>query len=77
MKRSHSSPRAVVLDHDDDRALVDGEVGVRDPVLAFAERVLEAVLAPDAIAELVIEVAERLHAVLGRVGEGGQRRRSA
>ena len=39
----------MVLDHDDDGPLVDGEKSVCVPVLALAERIDEAELAPEAL----------------------------
>ena len=46
----------MVLDHHDDRALVDREIGFGVPAPGQIERVLEAVLAPDPIAEVVMEM---------------------
>src|SRR3546814_4105853 len=49
----------VVLDHRDDRALVDGEPCVRIPAFRLAEGVDEAVVAPDAVAHRAKQVADR------------------
>ena len=60
----------MVFDHDDDGALVDGEVGFGLPVGGFAEAVDKSVFAPDFIAEVFVEMAERLHRLFRRVGQG-------
>ena len=43
-------PGAVILDHDDDRSLIDGQEGVGIPVAALAEGIHEAVASPDLVA---------------------------
>src|SRR5262245_31450444 len=60
---------AMVFDHDDDRALIDGEIARIDPLLALAECVAKSELAPDTVAEAFVEVSQRLHAVVWRIRE--------
>ncbi len=67
----------MVLDHHDDRPLVDGEESVCVPVLAFAERVDEAELAPEALAVPLQEVPQHGHDLGGRIGQARERGRRA
>ena len=60
----------MVFDHDDDRALVTRQMRFRLPVGGFAEAVDEAVFAPDFIAQRFVEMAERLHRLFRRIGQG-------
>lgn len=62
---------AVVLYHDGNWALVDGEVAFRIPVVRFAECVVEAEGAEELVAH-VVEVAHHLHGIFRGVDDGGQ-----
>ena len=62
----------MVLDHDGDGGLVEAHVDGGDPVVGAVEGVAEAVLAPQAVAEIPVEVQERGPGGLGGVGEGRQ-----
>src|SRR6516225_4216632 len=64
---------AVVLDHDDDRALIDGEMRLRIPILALAEGIDEAVIAPKMFAELPVEMLEGSERVFGHIGDRRKR----
>ena len=75
MKRFQSRPLRKFSDHDDDRYLIDRQVGARMPVAAFAERMYEAEPTPDAKLQLRQEIAQRAHRLVRRVGKA--RKRSA
>src|SRR5262249_45617135 len=66
--------RQMVLDHDYDRALVDRETGIRHPLALLAEGILQSVVAPDSVAEPVVEMPERRKAFNRRVWERRQGR---
>src|SRR6266496_1246546 len=57
-----NSPGSVVLDHDQDRSLVDAQHLSVPPAGGQIERVAETVARPDARTELVVEVAQRRQA---------------
>ena len=63
LRAAHEQPpheaAAEILDHDDDRPLVDREIGFRDPVLLRAEGVPEPVFAPEPPAQRRCEIAKR------------------
>ena len=61
----------MVLDHDDDRPLVDGEIALRGPVLLLAEGIKESVRAPEPLSEVIIEVFEGLQGLHSELGERG------
>ena len=63
----------MVLDHDDDRALVDGEEGVGVPVSALAERIDEAELAPERFPCRVKKWRSTRHDLCGRIGQARER----
>ncbi len=75
MKRFQSRRLRKFSDHDDDRYLIDRQVGARMPVAAFAERMYEAEPTPDAMLQLRQEIAQRAHRLVRRVGKA--RKRSA
>src|SRR5262249_27358426 len=68
-------PAAVILDHRDDWALTDRDEGVRVPGLLLAEALDEPITSPDAVTEILIEVAQRTHGLLWSIGEARQRGR--
>ena len=57
----------MVLDHDDDRPLVDGEIAIRCPVLLLAEGIIESVRAPELLSQVIVEVLEGLQGLVGTV----------
>src|SRR5262245_61485233 len=67
----------MVLQHYDDRPLVDGEESICVPLLAFAERVDEAELAPQPLAVPGQELPQQDDDLGGRVGKAGQPGRRA
>ena len=75
MKRFQSRRLRKFSDHDDDRYLIDRQVGARMPVAAFAKRMYEAEPTPDAMLQLRQEIAQRAHRLVRRVGKA--RKRSA
>src|SRR5215510_10608904 len=64
----------MVLEHYDDRPLVDGEKSICVPLLALAERVDEAELAPQPLAVPRQEVPQQGDDLGRRVGKAGQPR---
>src|ERR1700749_1074202 len=66
----------MILHHDDDGALVDGQVAVTEPIALLAECVEEAVAAPEfAPVPPAQEMTQRTHHLERRVGQACQRRR--
>ena len=61
--------RPIILEHDGYRALVNGEVALRIPVVRFAESIAEAIGAEDLISHLV-EVAHHLQRLFRGIDDG-------
>src|ERR1700761_3147013 len=64
---------AMVLDHDDDWALIDGKIGIGVPVSRLAKRVHETIPSPYLVAVSRQEMADRGHRRLRQVGHAGER----
>ena len=64
----------MVFDHNDNRSLVDGKVGGSKPRLIERKGVVEAILAPQFVAERVIEKFQGSHRLIGGIGKGRQSR---
>ena len=59
----------VILNHDCDRSLVDGEVTLRIPIVRFTESIVEAERSEHFVAH-IIEVAHHLHGVFRCIDDG-------
>src|SRR3569833_1882809 len=66
---------AVILHHHDNRALVDGDVGVGIPVALFAERIGKAIPSPQLFALLGQEVSQSAPDRAGRIWTSRERPR--
>src|SRR6516162_4583218 len=71
-EQSPQERAAVILDHHDDRALADCDVGIGVPVLLLAEAVHETEASPDTVTEIPVEVPQRGHGLLRRISEARQ-----
>src|SRR3569833_449662 len=66
---------AVILHHHDNRALVDGDVGVGIPVALFAERIGKTIPSPQLFAMLGQEVSQSAHDFAGCIWKTRERPR--
>src|SRR5215469_1168050 len=64
---------AMILDHRDDRALADRDVGIGVPVLLLAEAVHETKASPDTVTEIPVEVPQCGHGLPPCISEARQR----
>src|SRR5580692_11622640 len=64
-------PGTIVLDHGNDGAFIDGQMGLPPPVMRLAETVGESIRSPDTVTEIIIKMPQRLHTVSGGIREGG------
>ncbi len=65
--------RAMVFHHDDDGPSIDGQKSICVPVLAFAEGIDEAEMAPDPVPVLLEQVPQHGHHFGGQVRQARQR----
>src|SRR5215469_18376270 len=63
---------AMILDHRDDRALADRDVGIGIPVLLLAEAIDETKASPDTVTEIPVEVPQCGHGLLRCISEARQ-----
>src|ERR1700691_2844752 len=65
----------MILHHDDDGSLIDGQVDVTEPIALPAECIEEAVWPPDVSPVLLQEMTQSAHYLARRIGEARQGRR--
>src|SRR3984885_11737110 len=65
----------MILHHDDDGTLIDGQVDVAEPISLLAESVEEAITPPDPGPVPAQKMTQSTHHLAGRIGEARQGRR--
>src|SRR5580698_7040304 len=72
-KRLPDQATAIVLDHDDDRRLIQSHVNWRHPIELLIDGIARSVDAPEAIAQIAVVVFERFHRRFGCIAKRRER----